>query len=65
MRNGSSRFWRGIDQPDDVFFLFDVTDIAKARECISNPPAVEAAERSGVIDGEYRYIDASDGYHDS
>ena len=55
-------FWRGVDEADDVFFLVEVTDMAKARAFIHDPPAAEAAQESGVLDGEYHFIEKSEGY---
>jgi hypothetical protein len=54
--------WRGIEEPNNVFFLFAVTDIEKARAFIGNPAAQEAATTSGVVDGEYQFLETSTGY---
>jgi hypothetical protein len=43
-------------------FWFEVTDPAKARAFISNPAAAEAAKTSGVLDGEYHFLESSAGY---
>ena len=31
--------WRGLEDPNNVFFLFEVTSLDKARAFISNPAA--------------------------
>jgi hypothetical protein len=54
--------WRGIEEPNNVFFLFEVTDPEKARNFISNPAAAEAAKTSGVLDGEYHFLESAAGY---
>jgi len=54
--------WRGVEEPNNVFFLFEVTDTDKARAFISNPAAAEAAQTSGVLDGEYHFLEASMAY---
>jgi hypothetical protein len=54
--------WRGVEQPDHVFFLFEVASIDKAREFIRDPDAAKAAEASGVIDGEYHFLGDAGGY---
>ena len=54
--------WRGVEEPNNVFFLFEVTDAAKARAFISNPAAAEAGKTSGVIDGEYHFLENCAGY---
>jgi hypothetical protein len=53
--------WRGIEDPNNVFFLFEVADIDRAREFIGNPEAAQAGEVSGVIDGEYHFIEDAGG----
>ena len=54
--------WRGHEQPNDVFFLFEVTDLAKARAFISAPEGAEAGRASGVLEGEYHFIESGPGY---
>jgi hypothetical protein len=54
--------WRGVEEPNNVFFLFEVTDAGKARAFISNPAAGEAAKTSGALDGEYHFLESSTGY---
>jgi len=54
--------WRGLEQPNNVFFLFEVTDPEKARAFISNPAAAEAGKTSGVLDGEYHFLESYTGY---
>jgi hypothetical protein len=55
-------FWRGVEDPNQVFFLFEVTDSEKARAFISDPAAAEAGKASGVLDGEYHFLESSAGY---
>ena len=57
-----TKMWRGIDDPLNVFFLFEVRDEAKARAFISDPEAGKAAESSGVLDGEYHFLEDAGGY---
>jgi hypothetical protein len=52
------KMWRELDDPDNVFFLFEVTDIDKARAFIGAPEAAEAGEMSGVIDGEIYFLES-------
>ena len=40
--------WRAVEDPNNVFFLFEVTDASLARAFIANPTAAEAAQASGV-----------------
>ena len=54
--------WRGLEDANNVYFLFEVTDMDKARAFISNPAAGEAAKTSGVLEGEYHFLESSAGY---
>ena len=54
--------WRTLEEPDNVFFLFEVKDIYKARAFISTSDAVEAGKISGVLDGEYHFVECTKGY---
>lgn len=54
--------WRAVEEPNNVFFMFEVTDDKKARAFINNPAAAEAAKTSGVLDGEYHFLEATSGY---
>ncbi len=54
--------WRTVGEPNNVFFLFEVASIEKAREFISNPKAAKAGADSGVIDGEYHFVEDAGGY---
>ena len=48
--------WRAVEDPNNVFFLFEVASRETAREFIGNPEAAKAGEVSGVLDGEYHFI---------
>jgi hypothetical protein len=50
--------WRDIEDPNNIFFLFDVLDTDKAREFVSSPGAAQAGEVSGVIDGELHFVES-------
>jgi hypothetical protein len=54
--------WRDVEDPNNVFFLFEVTDADLARAFISNPAAAEAGAASGVLDGEYHFIESAAAY---
>ncbi len=41
--------WRSIDDENEVFILFQVDDVEKARGFVSSPDVSEAQEASGVI----------------
>ena len=50
--------WRAVGDPDNIFFIFEVTDANLARAFISNPAAAEAAATSGVLEGEYHFLES-------
>jgi hypothetical protein len=49
-------FWRAGTDRNELFFLFDVRSLRKAKAFIAGPDAARAAERSGVLDGEYHFL---------
>ena len=54
--------WRSVDEPNNVFFMFEVASMDKAREFIGNPEAAKAGEASGVVDGECHFVEDAGGY---
>ena len=54
--------WRTVEDPNNVFFLFEVANIENAREFIGNPEAAKAGQASGVLDGEYHFVEDAGGY---
>ena len=53
--------WRDIEEPNTVFFVFEVTSLDRARAFIGDPAAAKAGKESGVLDGEYHFLEASAG----
>ncbi len=51
--------WTSIDDRNNVFFLFEVGSLDKATAFINTPGASDAAKESGVIEGEYHFLDDS------
>ncbi|MFN0058063.1 MAG: hypothetical protein ACKVX7_06365 [Planctomycetota bacterium] len=56
------RTWRGVENSNDVFFLFEVKSLERAKEFIGNPGAAEAGRAAGVLAGEYHFIEDAEGY---
>ncbi len=54
--------WRSLDQPGNVFFLFEIASVEQAQEFIRAPEAAKAAQASGVTDGEYHFLQGIGGY---
>jgi len=56
------KIWSALDDPNNVFFLFEVGSLEKAKTFISNPEAAKAGQYSGVIDGEYHFVEDAGRY---
>ena len=54
--------WVNADDPNEVFFIFEVDDRAKAVAFMNAPEAAESAEESGVIDGDCWFVLEAEGY---
>lgn len=54
------RLWRRIEDPNDVFFIFDVRDIEEATAFMNAPEAEEAGRDSGVVEADYYFVEAAD-----
>lgn len=52
--------WREVDEPDNVFFLFEVEDIEAVNTFMDGPAAAQGREEAGVIDGEYHFLENED-----
>lgn len=49
--------WRDIDDPNEVIFIFQVSDLEKARAFVSAPAGIESAHRAGVTDGSIWFVE--------
>ena len=49
---------RSQEEPNNVFFVFRVDDLERARTFISAPDASDAGRESGVIDGEFHFVES-------
>jgi hypothetical protein len=54
--------WQAKDNRNNVFFIFEVTDLDKAKSFINAPDAEQQATRSGVVDGEYHFLERQAAY---
>ena len=50
--------WQTADDPNDVFFLLDVEDVDRANSFMARPESQDIGSKSGVIDGEFHYLEA-------
>ena len=53
--------WRETVEPNNVFFLFEVACLERAQAFIRDPAAAEAGKVSGVLDGEFHFLETSAG----
>jgi hypothetical protein len=56
------QIWRAVEDPNNIFFLFEVASMEKAQAFIGNPEAAKAGEAAGVIDGEYHFVGDAGAY---
>lgn len=49
--------WRAIEDPNNVFFLLSVESVARAQAFLDRPESAEIGQASGVIDGEYHFVE--------
>lgn len=49
--------WRDVEDPNNVFFVFRVTDLEKSRAFTADPKSAEVGSAAGVIDGEIHYLE--------
>ena len=49
--------WRGVEDPNNVFFILEVANIEQAKAFINDPESAKVGEASGVIDGEYHFVE--------
>ena len=54
--------WREVSEPNNVFFAFEVSDVAKAQAFVSDPAGADAGREAGVLDGEYLFVESAAGY---
>ena len=59
-----TNLWRDIEDPNNVFFVFEVSNLDRARAFINDPSSAEIGRTAGVLDGEYHFLKTSDGYQD-
>ena len=48
--------WRDIEDPNNVFFVFDVANIDRAQAFIADPKGAEVGRTAGVVEGEYHFL---------
>jgi hypothetical protein len=53
---------RDLEDPNQVFYAFEIASVERAKGFINAPGAAEAGKASGVLDGEYHFVETTAGY---
>jgi len=51
--------WQSLEDPNNVFFLFKVGDLEKAKAFVAAPGNAEIGKAAGVLDGEIHFVDGA------
>jgi len=54
--------WRDSNDPSNVFFLFDVEDLERAKAFLGHVGAAEAGKEAGVLEGEFHFVSPAEQY---
>ena len=54
--------WRDVGDDRNVFFVFEVANVDKARSFINDAAEIAAGKSSGVLEGEYHFLESSPRY---
>ena len=50
--------WRSVDAANEVFFLLDIEDRARAEAFMASPESAAVGVEAGAIDGEVHFLEA-------
>ena len=50
--------WRSIDDPNEVFFLFEIEDRARAEAFMAEPSSQATGIEAGVVEGQAHFVNA-------
>lgn len=50
--------WRSVDDGDQVWFLFDVEDRARAEAYMADPKSADVGREAGALGGEAHFLEA-------
>jgi hypothetical protein len=48
--------WRGLEDDNNIFFIFAVADLTRAKAFISAPDAAQIGKDAGVLEGDYWFV---------
>lgn len=49
--------WCDVEDRNNVFFVFEIASLDRARAFINDPASAEAGRVSGVLDGEVHFLE--------
>jgi hypothetical protein len=49
--------WRCVEDPNKVFFLFEVRNEQRAHAFLNSAAAADAGRESGVLEGEWQIVE--------
>jgi hypothetical protein len=52
--------WRDLDDSNNIYFLFNIESLERARAFVSAPEAAESGAVSGVMEGEMHFLKRSE-----
>ena len=56
------KFWRSIDDPNEIHFLFEIHNMETAKAFVTQPDRKNVAEEAGLIEGAIYYLEEAEGY---
>jgi hypothetical protein len=54
--------WREVDDSNQIYFLFEISNLEAAKAFVNAPEAAAAGHVAGVLDGEIYYLESNEGY---
>ena len=51
-----TQMWRSADEPNEVFFLFEIEDRGRAEAFMATPEAASVGAEAGVVDGDFHFL---------
>ena len=54
-----SRIWRSIDDPNEVFFSFEVEDRRRAEAFMQAPESAATGVEAGVVEGQVWFLEGT------
>ncbi len=56
---GLLHIWRTMDSADELFLVFEVGDIGRARDYLNSPEAADAERAACIVRSEHRFVESA------